>query len=406
MVTPSRKLARMSHILLATLGTTPQVLTEAFYYYHRHLGITFDEVHVLTTVPGARVLKSAVLGPRGAFVRLCRDLDVPRPRVKFGPATIHVFTGAGGAPIDDVRTTADGEALAGQMLDIVRRICTDTDATVHAIASGGRKVMSLYLQAMMQIAGRPHDKLFHLLVHPAIERQIVDKRNRLDYFYPRGAVRIDGRLIREEEQLACIEVPLLTISPSQSLRRDLPWGEIVRLRKREAAWGVAPPPLTIDPRTRQLRIDDTAVSLAPRMFFWYYALARLVLDNRGRLPARELGVALEIDARGAVRVRADAEDASRWEDLTACLRRYHRELFPSGGDDFSDVLRRDLHPKPSGLSEQLSKTNNRLRKALGGASRPYEVLGRRGSGEHGLGLPPDAIRILRPKTAAVDPVAE
>jgi hypothetical protein len=54
---------------------------------------------------------------------------------------------------------------------------------------------------MMQIAGRPHDKLFHLLVHPAIERQIVDKRSRLDYFYPRRAVRIDGRLIPEEEQL-------------------------------------------------------------------------------------------------------------------------------------------------------------------------------------------------------------
>jgi hypothetical protein len=131
-----------------------------------------------------------------------------------------------------------------------------------------------------------------------------------------------------------------------------------------------------------------------------------VLDNRGRLPARELGLALEIDIRGTVRVRTDAEEASRWEDLTACLRRYHQELFPSGDDDFGNVLRQDLHPKPNGLSEQLSKTNSRLRKALGGASRPYEAQGRRGGGEHGPGLPPDAIRILRPKTTAADPVAE
>jgi len=345
-------------------------------------------------VAGAKVLKATVLGPRGAFVRLCTDLGPSRRAVKFGPSTIHVFTGADGAPIDDVLTTADGDALAQRMLDIVRRICSDKDATVHAIASGGRKVMSLYLNAMMQIAGRPEDKLFHLLVHPAIERQIVDKRRRLDYFYPRGAVRIDGQTIPEQDQLAYIEIPLLTITTTDTLKRNLPWAEIVRLRKREAAWGVAPPPLTVDPRTLSLRIGDVEVRLQPRQFFWYYSVARLGTEGYGPLPAGALARALEFEARGQHRFKPDVEDAARLQEVERCLRAYHHALFPRDGDEFSAVLKGGLEADLDGLRGYMSKAKRQLKGALGAASRTYEARARRGTGEYSIGVSPDDIRIL------------
>lgn len=388
----ARVTADMPHILLATLGTTPQVLTEAFYYYRRHLGITFDQVHVLTTVPGAAELRRTVLGPRGAFARLCRHLDVPRRGVRFGPQTIHILRGADGEPVDDVRSTDDGRAVARQMLEVVRDVCADPGATVHALVSGGRKVTSVYLHAMMQIAGRPQDRLFHILVHPVIEEEIVDRRRRLDYFYPPGTVRVGRQSIPEQEQLVHIEVPLLCISPRDALERDLPWDELIERRRREAAYLTAPPSLMIEPSSRSVHVGDVGVTLPARRFFWYYAVARLKVDGYGPLPAAALSRLFTFAARGRrVDPSADSAEATRLEGLLETLRSYHLKLFPHDADRFDSVVMSALEPDPRRLREHFAKVNAALRSVLDAAAEPYEARVRSRDGAYEINVSADAI---------------
>jgi len=382
----------MTHILVATLGTTPQVLTEAFCYYHRHLGITFDEIHVFTTSRGADTLKRAVFGSKGAFARMCRDLRVRQGSVKFGPQTVHVMLGADGTPIEDVRTTADGDAVADQMLTVMRQVCADPHTTVHAIASGGRKVMSIYLHAMMQLVGRPQDKLFHILVHPALEAEIL-KQRRLDFFYPNGPVRIGRLTISEEEVLAYIEIPLLSIAPRDSLNRNVPYTQMARERQQEVRRSVTPPTLTIDPRRRELRIDEISIALTPDEFFWYYSMARLAAEDRGRLPVGDLMAALQPETRGGFQLAADPEDTARLDDVLRRLQAYHRELFPNSSDDFQRIVRADLMDQADGFTQKTSRINRKLRRALHSASKPYETR-RTKLGSCGIDLSPDKIRIL------------
>ena len=140
-------------------------------------------------------------------------------------------------------------------------------------------------------------RLFHILVHPWLEAQILDRR-RLDFFYPKGPLPIGGRSIPARDLLAYIEVPLLCVSPRESLKRELPYAQWVRERRQELECLLNPPGLVLDRRRHHLLIGDEVVRLTPNEFFWYAAMARLVLDGRGRLPVPELVQSLRIDGRG------------------------------------------------------------------------------------------------------------
>jgi CRISPR-associated protein (TIGR02584 family) len=54
------------NILVVQLGTSPAILTEAIYYYARisNPSVSFDEVYLLTTEEGEKVLRSRLLGIR------------------------------------------------------------------------------------------------------------------------------------------------------------------------------------------------------------------------------------------------------------------------------------------------------------------------------------------------------
>src|SRR6516164_5656038 len=74
-------------ILLAVLGNTPAILTEAFYYYARLSSppTLFTEVHALTTKRGRDIAISTLLqskkGEGSQFDRLLRRLRIPCSKV-------------------------------------------------------------------------------------------------------------------------------------------------------------------------------------------------------------------------------------------------------------------------------------------------------------------------------------
>lgn len=376
----------MTPVLVATIGTTPQVLTEAFYYHHRHLQITFREVQVLTTLDGAKAMERDLLGASGQFAALCSHLGVPRRSIRLNRKTIHVLRGAGGAPISDVRTTADGDAMAEQMFAILRTLCARPDRSIHATVAGGRKVMGVYLHAMMQLCARPQDRLFHILVHPAIEQAIAHGLHR-DFFFPKGPMRLGGRSIAEPDLLSYIEVPILRVAPGAAADRDLSYLEMVRRRQRELDWTLTPRPLVLDTKRRRLQIDDAIVTLTANQFFWYLSLARMAAEGRGRLPVPILMHAIRVDVRGHVTVDTHAGDVRELQAVVDLLSATHRRASPGRDDEFGPILKNACGSDPPGFASIAAKINARLRRVLGRASARYEIQGKKGEG-YALLLPP------------------
>ena len=77
--------------------------------------------------------------------------------------------------LPDIRSV-DNAFAANQICEIVRELSLVPHTSLHASAAGGRKTMSIYLTAAMQLFGRARDRLSHVLVSEDFETH-------QDFFY-------------------------------------------------------------------------------------------------------------------------------------------------------------------------------------------------------------------------------
>lgn len=154
----------MRNIMLFVAGTTPQIITETIWALHTENGMSPDEIHVITTLQGARVAKSRLLG-EGHLQRLCGEIGISMPQIEM-----HVVPSQGGEQLEDVRNSADNVALANWVVSVVRSLAEKEDCRIIASLSGGRKTMGFYMGYAMSLLGRPQDELYHVMVSPDFER--------------------------------------------------------------------------------------------------------------------------------------------------------------------------------------------------------------------------------------------
>jgi CRISPR-associated protein Csx14 len=265
-------------ILLAVLGTTPAILTEAFYFYARLSSprTLFTEIHALTTKRGRDIAISTLLkgkqGDGSQFDRLLRRLRIPRSKVTFNENTLYVLNGREGQPLDDVRDSLDSTAVADQICEKVRELCSRKKTAVYATIAGGRKTMGVYLAMALQLHGRPQDRLFHILVDPRIENARTRK-----FFFPDRPLRIRGKTLRPEDvRIESDEIPILHYPWEASDKtRPLTFRELYERRQRELDWLYDPPRLVIDAERRAASIGGHDIDLDPVEFFYYYFFAEL-----------------------------------------------------------------------------------------------------------------------------------
>ena len=76
--------------------------------------------------------------------------------IAFGAEQIHVIRGAGGRPVEDIRTKAEHEACAGLITEKVRAFTADQGAALHVSLADGRKTMTynFFHQRMARIRKR------------------------------------------------------------------------------------------------------------------------------------------------------------------------------------------------------------------------------------------------------------
>ena len=202
----------MRHILLATTGESPQVVTETLYAIaHKHDPWP-DQIYIITTTLGETRARAGLL-EQGHLKRLCDEIGKPLPQ--FSAEDILVVPNAQGEPVDDARSLEDHEALANFIMGKMRDLTTDDTTTVHASLAGGRKTMTFYLGYAMSLFGRARDRLSHVLISQGYE-------NHPDFWYPSAGQDVlldrdgkerthpDGRpLLPRDAQVTLAPIPFI-----------------------------------------------------------------------------------------------------------------------------------------------------------------------------------------------------
>lgn len=158
------------NILLCVAGMTPQIITETLFAVTQKDGGRVDEIRVITTLEGRnKVLQSLLHRESGKFYEFCRDFGIEAGAIKFDETTIALLDTPDGRTLEDIRTPEENALAGDKICEIVRELCRDETVNIHASAAGGRKTMSIYLTAAMQLFGRADDMLSHVLVNENFE---------------------------------------------------------------------------------------------------------------------------------------------------------------------------------------------------------------------------------------------
>lgn len=164
--------------LIATIGSSPAVLTEAIYALYNKKFWPVTEVEIITTSHGAERIKKQLYGPDGALVRMCHELGLDPFSIGFPKAAdVRGVENRQGEELLDIRRTEDDKDVAAQIQSVVNKHTADIGKRVFGLLSGGRKTMGSHLMSAMQLFSRREDRLFHILVSEPFE--LID-----DFYYP------------------------------------------------------------------------------------------------------------------------------------------------------------------------------------------------------------------------------
>ncbi|HMX29389.1 MAG TPA: CRISPR-associated ring nuclease Csm6, partial [Blastocatellia bacterium] len=167
--TNRRQTASKQHILVAVTGNTPQIVTETLYVMAiaRKPPVPISAVYILTTAKGAEIAWSRLGGPDGAIAALQREYELGW-EIAFSREHILVFKRRNEdgteTPLEDIRSSADNETLASELLGFVKALNSDPNVVLHCSLGGGRRTMSAYMMLALMMYGREDDELTHVVI--------------------------------------------------------------------------------------------------------------------------------------------------------------------------------------------------------------------------------------------------
>jgi len=265
--TVSKKPATKQHILVAVTGNTPQIVTETLYVMAiaRQPPVPISAVYILTTARGAEIAWARLGGPEGAIAALQREYEIGG-EIEFSKQHILVFKrknpDGSEEPLEDIRSSADNETLASELLGFVKALTADPNVVLHCSLGGGRRTMSAYMMLALMMYGREEDELTHVVVTEEFETNP-------DFFFPPKAnqplpIRLPGNKLAivntDEAKLEVAQIPfvrlrntlgedvgkvekslqeLITIA-QQRLDRTTPNRLVVDLSRKQARFGARP----------------------------------------------------------------------------------------------------------------------------------------------------------------------
>ncbi|MCS6986309.1 MAG: CRISPR-associated ring nuclease Csm6 [Sphingomonadaceae bacterium] len=247
--------------LLFTAGETPQVVTETVWALARHQEPPWrpDRIVLATTARGARIYRDGrpergqapLLGDGGKLAGLWRTLfpDRPMPTVQ-----VLVPNGALG-PIEDLRTEAEVEAFAEELVAAVAQVTAEPEGELHLSLAGGRKTMSFLAGQVLSLLARPQDVLSHVLIEPA------ELEFRPDFWWPG-----DGSPGSDAARVRLHHVPFLRARAWADPKAILagPEGRRFRAAVDRANLGLRDPDVVLDLASGEVMAGLLKAKLTPR----------------------------------------------------------------------------------------------------------------------------------------------
>ena len=270
---------RFREVFIFIAGTTPQVITETICVLCRdEVPVCPEELYIITTAAGRKRIKETLCG-EGILNRLAAECGMPP--IPLEEASFIVPAGISGAPLGDIQSASENELMGDCIMSFIREKSADSAARLHCSLAGGRKTMSFYLGAALQLFGRPWDKLYHVLVSPEFEA------NPHFFYKPKADTVIEHngvKLNTGDAEIVLAELPFIR------LRDKLPLGEtsfrkLVIEGQQEIDIAAVQPGLRISLHEGMVYVGRKTVRLQPVHLVLYVAYLKYKLQ-RCKYPER------------------------------------------------------------------------------------------------------------------------
>jgi CRISPR-associated protein (TIGR02584 family) len=270
--------ARYREVLVFVAGTTPQIVTETIYALGRKDPPIYpDEIKIVTTAVGRKRIEETLVQGK-ILAGFAKEYGLPV--LDLTDRAFVIVNDSGGKPMDDIRSEAENEVLGDTITSLIRDLSKDAGSRLHCSIAGGRKTMSFYLGAALQLFGRSWDKLYHVLVTPEFE-------SHPDFFYkPKKDVTLEVRLpdggkrrvSTKEARIELAELPFVRLSGRLSLPESN-FRDLVSAGQREIDTATLQPTLHLNLHDRTILVGSALVELIPVQIMIYVTFARAKHDH-------------------------------------------------------------------------------------------------------------------------------
>lgn len=343
----------MKKVLIAVCGLAPQVITETLYALHQQ-GRLPDAVRILTTRQGMEACHAQLFaGGNGQYHHFLQDYKIDPNQIDFMPQAVLPVLNDQGLVIDDISDEDDNHCFLSACMQQAFDFSSDSNTTIYYSVAGGRKTMGACLTLTAQLYGRPHDRIFHVLVSPEFE-------NSQEFYYPPEPSRLITLYDKKQQpyqketryaQIQLVPIPFIPLRgnfPNSLLQQpETPSALMMSLVQEEK------PVLTIDLKEKKIVWKQRETDLPPALLALYTFFAE----------QKKTAACQHTDCRGCHHCTLDLPEILSSDNLARIAVLYQRIRPGCDVHSMSDTGISSLSAE--NFNSTRSKLNKRLEEAFG-----------------------------------------
>lgn len=260
-------------ILIFVTGATPQIITETIYALAvKTPPIIPHKLYFITTSKGKELIQKNLL--QGNILQtLAEELKQTLPPIDED--SFIIAKNVHGSEIDDIRSEKENQAIGDLITSFIRQQAEDYSVRLHCSLAGGRKTMSFYIGAALQLFGRQWDKLYHVLVTPEFESNPgfffkPAKNTVIECRMPDGTVK---KLNTKDACINLVELPFIRLRHKLTLH-EKGFSELVEEGQKEIDTAKMQPDIKVNLAQRTVSIGDNLIEMIPMELFVYTVFLR------------------------------------------------------------------------------------------------------------------------------------
>lgn len=265
---------KFKELLIFVAGATPQIITETLYAFSQKQPPVFpDEIYIITSTTGRQKIEETLL-KRGILKKMIKEYSLPE--IWLNKHSFIIVSDSHGNELDDIRNEGDNEAVGDLITSFLRSKANDPSVRLRCSLAGGRKTMSFYMGAALQLFGRPWDKLYHVLVSPEFESNpeffYKPKKDRLiDCRMADGTIK---KLSTKDAKIELVELPFIRLGNKVSLQEKT-FRDLVEEGQKEIDIATVQPEIRVNLSERTIHLRDNVIKMIPMQLLIYTTLLRL-----------------------------------------------------------------------------------------------------------------------------------